>query len=278
MKKQSLLIAGLFICTLLFSQTKKENYPKTVVADSAFKSVNWSSPSSAADSDGVYSTVTVTKTSPVSSYLEATGFGFTLPLSATIDGITAEVDGNYPLIVQGPGITSYVKLTKAGILQSDSISSNALNTSDSWASFGGCSNLWNNTFAASEINNSGFGLAYSAIYKPGGGGLGGNGPVMVSIDAVRITVCYTTSTGTQALVQSSQTRTVYPNPTSGSFYLSNEGKYQVIVFDELGNESYKGNLDGPQKLDLSFLASGIYYLTTLSESSSTTQKLVKTAK
>ena len=57
--------------------------------------VNWTSADNAKLSDNAYATVVLSK-SPTSSngsyYLKATNFGFSIPASATINGITASIE------------------------------------------------------------------------------------------------------------------------------------------------------------------------------------------
>lgn len=118
------------------------------------------------------------------SCLQVSGFGFSIPLTATITGITVEIEkrGSPGSNIQDNGL----RLLKGGV----QVGSNLANfgspwpTTDTYTSYGGCASLWGETWTPADINASDFGLTFASIDYTCGG-------VTTSyIDHIRITVCY----------------------------------------------------------------------------------------
>lgn len=117
---------------------------------------------------------------------ETSGFGFNIPLTATIDGIVVEVEKKATggSMVQDNG----VKLLKAGttVGNSQATTSN-WPSSDTYFTYGSSSDLWGSSWLPEDINHPGFGLAMASIsYTCFGTG----SPVISSIDHVSITVYF----------------------------------------------------------------------------------------
>lgn len=120
--------------------------------------------------------------------LEATGFGFSIPSDATITGIKVEWEKKV-----NAGATSFdnrIRIIKGGTVGStDKSSGTAWGTAnDVFTSYGGSSDLWGETWTASDINSSNFGAALSARNTSGTSRT-------YSIDSVRITVSYVSVSG-----------------------------------------------------------------------------------
>ena len=123
-------------------------------------------------------------------YLKATNFGFSIPPSATIDGITViinrkgnSVPGYYCVdrniyIIKANSFLGYQNKSKLDYWTGDFADYN----------YGGSSDLWGETWTAEDINDPDFGIAISVYnYNDGGGG-----PTITPlIDYVRIIVYYT---------------------------------------------------------------------------------------
>ncbi len=119
--------------------------------------------------------------------LETKGYGFTIPFTATIDGILVEVEkkGSANSNMQDNG----VMLMKAG----NTIGLNYATAAtwafvDTYSSYGGAMDLWGTTWLPSDINDPNFGLAFASISYTC---FGNNNPVISSIDHIRIRVYYT---------------------------------------------------------------------------------------
>lgn len=124
--------------------------------------------------------------------LRATNFGFNIPSTATIDGITVKVEQ-----VSGTNNRNRwhtVQLLKAGAETGNNLSdSSAINSSKTIKTFGSSSNLWGATLSASDVNNTGFGVSFK-IERYGGA-------TTTSLFRATITVEYTESTAPTVTTQ-----------------------------------------------------------------------------
>lgn len=118
--------------------------------------------------------------------LRATNFGFTIPPGSIINGITVEIEkrSDAGSFVQD----NEIELLKAGIeVGSNYASAAAWPSSDTYITYGGCSDLWGTTWTAADINASNFGVVLAAIdYSCAGN-------IVSSVDHIRITICYTST-------------------------------------------------------------------------------------
>jgi hypothetical protein len=129
-------------------------------------------------------------------YLQATNFGFSIPQTAIVCGIVAEVEKSATGIgtVLGIGL-SYVSDYSVRLVRNGVVTGNNKATSSHWTSsethhsYGGSSDIWGVAWTPGDINASNFGIAFSA---------GINGLLMlipnVRIDHIRITVYYMVTT------------------------------------------------------------------------------------
>jgi hypothetical protein len=146
--------------------------------------IAWSNPGNVTTT-GV---ATATLNNATSHYLRGTGYGFTslsVPTGATIEGIAVTV----ARWASGSNVAdSRVCLVKNGTVQSGTgqnlaSGTNWSTTSGSTATYGGASNLWNNTWASSDITNANFGVAISTSNT-------NFGSRTASVDYIRVTVYY----------------------------------------------------------------------------------------
>ncbi len=157
------------------------NSPGTVVSV-AEGAVAWTSPSNATSSNNSYASVGLDEYSPYTDYLKATGFGFSIPSGATIDGIKLDIEG----LSNSYGVTdNAVRIVKGGTIGATdrSVGQWSEGGPEAYRTFGGISDKWGETWTVDDINNSGFGAAYKVEF------FGGFGDLM--IDHMRITVYYT---------------------------------------------------------------------------------------
>lgn len=211
--------------------------------------------------------------------LEATGFGFAIPVTATIDGILVSVEkrASTNSTVQDNG----VRIIKAGVTTgTDQMTSNNWPYVDTYVNYGGATNLWGTTWAPADINATNFGIAIASIsYTCFGNGV----PVVSSIDHIRITVYYTDITGAHTVTsQGEGAVTVFPNPGNGVFNVKMEnvtgqmedGEIKIytilgeLVFHQLISKS--SNL----QIDLSSFAKGVYSLVFVSDTVTETKRVV----
>lgn len=172
---------------------------------------------------------------------ETKGFGFNIPLTATIDGILVEVEkkASGGSMVQDNG----VKLLKAGstVGISQATAANWPST-DTYFTYGSDTELWGTDWLPEDINNPDFGLAIASIsYTCFGNG----SPVISSIDQVSVTV-YFKDVATSAAVFSNETANqflVTPNPANaGNVQLTlplNKEQVHIAVADLTGKIIYE---------------------------------------
>jgi hypothetical protein len=154
-------------------------------------------------SNNSYSTTTLNN--ETSELLAATNFGFAIPSTATINGITVEIEAKES---GSGGRLRDLFATKDGTTAAgaDQLSSQAITNSDLYYTVGGPASLLGTTWTAAQINASTFGVLLRADQP-------GSTTTVVSVDHIRITITYTgspvvevaslsgTSTSTGALTQ-----------------------------------------------------------------------------
>ncbi|HEY6330719.1 MAG TPA: hypothetical protein VI756_15390 [Blastocatellia bacterium] len=171
------------------------NFPTTGADNGNYISGEpWSDPGNITAQDGSLASSTLphgTVSIPTQSDdILATGFGFTIPSTATIDGILVEVKE------EGGG---NVQTSPSGVYTTDDGGVSDFFAEDpedtwpatlAWVSYGGPTDLWGTTWTPAQINSANFGAGISAE-NPATSGLA----QIASIDAIRITVYYTVPTG-----------------------------------------------------------------------------------
>jgi large repetitive protein len=147
-------------------------------------SVAWVGPTNIEASGGGSANNTGPGAAYVTDDLIGTGFGFSIPAGATINGILLEV--NYAATQSISGANEHnVRLLKAGSAAgSDKSTGTALPSTLTGfviASYGGSADLWGTTWTPSDINNANFGAAtnYSGFADT------------TEVDFFRITVFFT---------------------------------------------------------------------------------------
>lgn len=166
------------------------NGPSTAtnINNPSYSSNSWANPNGIFAPDGNYATVQIGLGGLVAcNYLQGTGYGYTLPGTATVLGIKVEILRkatsantcaltNIELVVGGSPIGSFRSEPAASIP-----------TSPTYSSFGGPTDMWGLTTATlnpANINASNFGVLFNAFN-------GTSNFDTVSVDFVRITVYYT---------------------------------------------------------------------------------------
>jgi hypothetical protein len=163
--------------------------PGTTADDSGVGTVAWTNTSNATASDDSHASTSDLAASVKSHYLKLTNFGFAVP-TATIDGIEANIE--WKGLGSFPPRQYRVRIVKAGTISTDTTfdSSDLLPAwGDLTDTFGGPTSLWGTTWNASDINNSGFGVAIACQ-----GGWWWTGTAHV--DHVTLTVYYTNASPT----------------------------------------------------------------------------------
>lgn len=150
----------------------------------------WSNTGNALISDNIGATADVND-SQVSEYLRCTGYGFSIPAGAVINGITVTVRRQVSSTTGGSSVDDQsVRLVKANtVVGSDLASGTDYTTAWVDAIYGGTANLWGTTWSVAEINATNFGVAFAA-HKVNTS----SGSRTVRVDVISVAVTYTDST------------------------------------------------------------------------------------
>ena len=169
----------------------------------------WTNPTNAYVSDNKYATsATVSGVgTQLSEYLNCTGYNFNIPTGATVSGITVSIERKISSTSSTTGTDNIVQLLKAGSLVGSNLATTTTyNTADIVEAHGSSSSLWGTTWAAADINNANFGVAYSGkVVKTTN-----SGTRTISVDQIQITVTYTFTSTTWP----SGTYTLSSSPTN----------------------------------------------------------------
>lgn len=148
-----------------------------------------------------------------SNYLTAQGFGFTIPVGSSIDGILVEIEHSSNIDSGSDYIVDNVlKLIKsdgtiAGTDKADR--STHWPTTDAYISYGGATDTWGLGWSNADINNANFGVALSIEADVGG-------DATARVDHIRITVYYTENATTTSTSSSTSSTSSSTSSTSTS--------------------------------------------------------------
>ncbi len=163
--------------------TQGPNLPSTGADVSGTGTVTWNVTSNITAEDAA--TVGANLTIGASTHwLKATGFGFSIPSGATINGITVEWKVSIVNATSRHAQDIAARIVKAGTIgTTDRANATTYTTTLTWLSHGGASDLWGDSWSDTDINGSTFGAALSVIAT--------QGSPSPAIDACRITIDYT---------------------------------------------------------------------------------------
>ena len=158
------------------------------VSDSA-----WGATGNAAASDDVYAATTM-NSELFTDRLDCTNFSLSVPVGATVDGITVVVHRKTSTTVRSP--RDYrVQLIVGGLLSgTNKATATVWPTTEGTATYGGATDKWGLTPTQAEVTASTFGVAISGQRNAG------KGSAVLSIDYVTIAVDYTAAGGVKRLL------------------------------------------------------------------------------
>jgi hypothetical protein len=116
------------------------------------------------DNNRASATALITLLSGSTNSLRVSGFGFAIPASAGICGIKVELEKS----ATGTNLFAWVndesvRLVKAGnITGANKASAGKWNSVEAYSTYGGMADQWDATWTPAEINDQGFGIAFSA--------------------------------------------------------------------------------------------------------------------
>ncbi|MCC7301744.1 MAG: hypothetical protein IT233_03785 [Bacteroidia bacterium] len=246
MKTLLLLLSGvILLCPELLSQTSGPAGPgsavNTMCSFSYSSMVGYTPATNVMSSDNVYATASHCDCCDQNTQcLFATNFGFSIPLSATINGIVAEVE-------KRSGPNGQMQDNPVMILKNGTETGTSHSLPGNWGytdqyyTYGSSTDLWGATWSPADINNSGFGLGFASISYTC---FGNNQPLVSYIDHVRITIHYTDlSTGIHSSQSSDEIRAGADR--DGFFvYLPAEGIIKLVITDLSGRQRMQQDISG----------------------------------
>lgn len=173
--------------------TSGPNSPSSGTTEAGGGSVDWASPGNITASDNNRATAALSK-ADISYYLKGTGFGFSIPSNARIDGITVEIERSIAEATNQYTYDYSVELIKGGVISgnnyADTVTLWPANSQDAYATYGGSSDLWGLTWTPADINSSNFGVAIQSENTVP------SKPITETsqVDHMRITITYTLPT------------------------------------------------------------------------------------
>lgn len=203
MKKSRSIIYGVIMVTIIIlllvtmpvltalAYTAGPNDAGTGTNETGLGTVAWQNPGDITTSGAPYATALLRRTNLVSNYLKGTDYGFVIPSSATIQGI--EVVINRQSDLHNPSIEdNVVSLVKGGtIIDANRASTTNWPTSMGTATYGGATDLWEETWTPADINSPDFGVVLSALRQNNG-----NNDRTASVDYMQISVYFALGTAT----------------------------------------------------------------------------------
>ncbi|MBC8053411.1 MAG: T9SS type A sorting domain-containing protein [Sphingobacteriaceae bacterium] len=104
----------------------------------------------------------------------------------------------------------------------------------------------------------------------------GNNPTVLSCSGVTMGINEGNSLSLAVLGAEVKAKasSVYPNPSSGAFTLSSDGKFEYVIFDQQGRELEKGKAEDEIKTGAN-LTAGSYFIRILKEGTSESFKVIK---
>lgn len=115
-------------------------------------------------------------------WIRTTGYGFTIPSNATIQGIQVDLEAYFSTALNSPEMVVQM-LRGSKIVQQRLTGKNK--TTESYLTLGGPADTWGGQFTVADINAGDFGVQVRAY------NLGGSGSLYFYIDHVQMTVYYT---------------------------------------------------------------------------------------
>lgn len=192
-----MMVANLFIWQSVEAASAGPNYTSTQVNTSLNPGddVAWANLANMGANDGSFATCNIDfSLFDFSQRADTTGYGFSIPTGATINGVVVEVsrktsDAASQSRDVGGG---EVLLSAGGTIGTGKNLVSDYTTSLVTATYGSSTDLWGATLTPTIINSSTFGFGYIFFVN--------NGSATVSVDFIRITVYYTASNTTRAQV------------------------------------------------------------------------------
>ena len=173
----------------LINTSEGPNSPKTMSDNDVIGTEIWGNVDGAKKFDSSRAYVILSNAgggSSISHYLKASNFGFNIPWESTINGILVEITKNEDASSMYDNAVRIVKGGVIGATDKASLDEYQTYPSENYVSHGGASDLWGESWAVSDINDSSFGFVLSSK------NLNAVDTGTVRVNYIRITVYYET--------------------------------------------------------------------------------------
>ncbi|WP_166380446.1 sialidase family protein [Catellatospora methionotrophica] len=191
--------------------------PGTIVSATGIGTVAWTGPADARTPNDVWAYAALAGST--SNYLKLTNFGLAVPSGATVSGVTVAVERRASGSA-GDLRDASIKLVKAGTIVGTEHAATGVTwpTSDAVAVYGSASDLWGTTLTQADVVNSGFGVVLAVQNVDSDG-------AFAKVDAVTVTVTYTTGGGGPTPPVNTSAPTISGTPNQGATQTAANGTW-----------------------------------------------------
>lgn len=175
------------------AETAGPNFASTVTKDDSYNGgyPSWGNENNAKANDNSYTYVVGNGEWSYANYLKLTAFGFSIPSSSRITGITVTI-GRYGDVYSVKDKSLRLVKNSSYVGDDKADTSTTWPTSETAKTYGGVADLWGETWTPAQINDSNFGVALSAQMATTG--------VYARVDYIKITITYETVSAHRALL------------------------------------------------------------------------------
>lgn len=278
----ALLLSVMILPVSSFSQSQGPNNPSAAISVSAPMGTPWTNPTSVFTSNSNVAVAPSLNTFPncagqtcyYSTGLQATGFGFTIPLTANIDGIV--VDVQRMAMTANIVFDSTLQIVKNAVpVGTNYASSVAWGTPNIYTSYGSSTDLWGTAWTPADINNVNFGVYLSVSNSSA------SIQTNAGVDHIRITVYYTAAVGINYPASSANelftVHSVSPGQIEVNYHLSSSAKGKLSMMNVLGEIIFSKEInsaEGTELIDVQVFPAEVYFVRIAVEEKIYTKKIV----
>ena len=180
-----ILVISISPASTAMAYTDGPNNPEVATNESTIGTESWQNPENITIPGYPYASVPLYQGHQKSNFLQASDYGFNIPLDMTIMGIEVSINRNIDFH-NANIIDNVVSLLKDGtIIGENKAMTTTWPTTFTLATYGGATDLWGTTWLPADINASGFGLALAAVRDNNG-----TSERTAVVDSIQITVYY----------------------------------------------------------------------------------------
>jgi len=263
-----LLLFITFISNHVIAQSQGPNSPATATYSAigclACPGAEWDNFNNIMMADGMYADVGLNAfpncfqtTCFYSRYLMASNFGFTVPATATVTGVKAEI---LRMSSTSPNVKdTIVQIFTPGNYGTNHADSTTWTPSPVSITYGDSTDVWGLTLTPDSVNHVDFG--FRIMIRNGS-------PIVTfapsSVDHIQMTVYYTLPTGTFSQTKAANNFSLFPNPVTTQFTIYNLQFTisNIEIYNVLGEKVFEKRLTSDVQrptINVSNFSPGIYF-------------------